>query len=140
GLRAIDSDMVVFLDADDLLLPDAIASGLACHAANPGCALVYGAHRRIDEHGNVLLASNYHEISDRPFRDFLRGNRIGMHATVMYRRDMLEAAGGFDPTLRVCEDYDIYLRIARKGRMASHPTMVADYRFHDHNMSHDHKK
>ncbi|WP_366512886.1 glycosyltransferase family 2 protein [Sphingomonas telluris] len=40
GLRAAASDKVIFLDADDLLLPDAVASGLACFSAFPDAGFV----------------------------------------------------------------------------------------------------
>ena len=41
---------------------------------------------------------------------------VGMHATVLYRRDCLLAVNGFDETLRRLEDHDIYLRIAHNSR------------------------
>jgi len=62
-----------------------------------------------------------------------------MHATVMYRRDLLEAAGGFDERLRRCEDYDLYLRMARQHPIAGYPDLVAAYRLHGGNMSTDHR-
>src|SRR5436190_1048483 len=36
GLDAVSSDFIMFLDADDLLTPSAVCSGMACHADNPG--------------------------------------------------------------------------------------------------------
>jgi hypothetical protein len=35
---------------------------------------------------------------------------------MLYRRDVLEAVGGFNPALGACEDYDLYLWIATAGR------------------------
>ena len=60
-----------------------------------------------------------------------------MHATVMYRRDALTRAGGFNPSLRAGEDYDLYLRIARHVRVAYHEILVAEYRRHSAAMSSD---
>jgi GT2 family glycosyltransferase len=42
------SEAIVFLDADDWLLPEAIEEGLACFERNPQSGLVYGGHRRTD--------------------------------------------------------------------------------------------
>jgi SAM-dependent methyltransferase len=67
----------------------------------------------------------------------LRGNYIAMHATVLYRREVLISAGGFDPSLRACEDYDLYLRIARVAPIEQHDAIVAEYRRHEANMSRD---
>jgi len=135
GLAATAADKVIFLDADDLLHPDAIVAGLAAFADAPDAAFVYGAHRRIDEHGNVIVDYKYRAIGEDPYVDFLSRNLVGMHATVMYDRHALSAAGGFDPSLRRCEDYDMYLRLSRTGAVASHANLVADYRWHGGNVS-----
>ena len=54
GLAALSTSYVVFLDADDRLLPHALAAGLACFAREPESGLVYGAHRSIDVSGRPL--------------------------------------------------------------------------------------
>ena len=51
--------------------------------------------------------------------------------------ERIVACGGFNETLRRCEDYDLYLRLSLKHPVASHPTLVADYRWHGANMSAD---
>jgi SAM-dependent methyltransferase len=60
-----------------------------------------------------------------------------MHATVLYRRTILASSGGFDRSLKACEDYDVYLRLARAHRVAWSPEVVAEYRQHGSNMSAD---
>ncbi len=139
GLQAVAAEYVLFLDADDRLMPNALASGLRAFERDPGALLIYGAHRRIDREGRPTGHINYLPMIDEPFGGLLRGNRIGMHATVLYRRDAIVRAGGFDRTLPRCEDYDLYLRIAARGPIASHSDLVADYRIHSENMSADYK-
>lgn len=138
GLHAARAEMIAFLDADDRLLPDAIEAGLACHARSAGCALVYGGHRYISRAGVPFGESKYSDIGADGYTALLGGNVIAMHAAVMYRRAMLAEAGGFDTALPRCEDYDVYLRLARRGRIGSHPGVVAEYRKHGGNMSSDH--
>lgn len=135
GLHKARSRYITFLDADDRLEPNATASGLACFARKPDAAMVYGGHRRIRANGDRVGCDNYKGVSEDAYGDLLSGNRIGMHATVLYRRDILMALGGFDEGLRRCEDYDLYLRIARSYPIASHPEIIAEYRWHGHNMS-----
>ena len=139
GLKTVRSEKVVFLDADDRLLANAIAAGLACFANAAACAFVYGGYRNIDRDGRPLDRGRHHPVGPQPYRDLLRGNLIGMHATVMYDRAHLVARGGFDPTVKRCEDYDVYLRLAHDGPIASHPQLVAEYRHHGANMSLDHR-
>ena len=138
GLRAARSPFVVFLDADDLLEPGALAAGLQAFEQNRAAAFVYGAHRRFRHASGVRGPVSLRPVSADAYADFLRGNPIGMHASVMYRREALLSAGGFDESLRRCEDYDVYLRLAREHAVAWHPSLVAEYRWHDANMSLDH--
>jgi glycosyltransferase involved in cell wall biosynthesis len=134
GLQAATSETIVFLDADDRLLPEAIEEGLACFERNPQSGLVYGGHRRTDAHWKPIGEDSYSPIS-LAYTDLLQGNLIGMHATVMYWRERLEEIGGFDTSLRRCEDYDVYLRMAQAHSITSHPGIVAEYRIHGQNMS-----
>lgn len=137
GLAHARSDHILFLDADDRLKPRAIETGLACLAGMPEASLVYGGHHTINGDSSRRDPDRFDPVGDKPYRDLLRGNPIAMHATVLYRRDLLEAAGGFDASLRRCEDYDLYLRMARSGPIGCHPNVIAEYRWHDKNMSHD---
>lgn len=137
GMRAATGRYILFLDADDLLLPQAIELGLRAHQDADGAAFVYGGHRKVDMRGQRLAPDTYEPIGPRPFERLLRGNAIGMHGTVLFDRGILLQSGGYDVSLRRCEDYDVYLRLARAHRIASYPEMVADYRFHGTNMSND---
>lgn len=131
GLRQCITSHVMFLDADDRLLPHALESSMACAVARPDCAFVYGGHRRIYENGAAQGADRFDDVGPSPHLALLRGNLIGMHATVLYRRNRLVEANGFDESLPRCEDYDLYLRLAQKFQIAGHPVTVAEYRWHD---------
>jgi glycosyltransferase involved in cell wall biosynthesis len=138
GLARVSSEFVVFLDADDRLTPAAIEAGLECFACDPDAWLVYGAYRVIDASGRAASPILQEQLGTQPFLDLLRGdNIIAMHGAVMYRTDRLRSIGGFDEKLRLCEDYDLYLRIARRGRIASHDCCVAEYRHYEGNASRD---
>jgi glycosyltransferase involved in cell wall biosynthesis len=135
GLHAAQSEFIVFLDADDRLTPTAISAGLAAFANNPSAGLVYGGHRRVDAKLRPLGRDRVAAVGTNPFRDLLTGNIIAMHGAVMYRRSALCEIGGFDPDLRSCEDYDVYLRLAKNYPIFWHAETVAEYRWHGENMS-----
>lgn len=137
GLKASRGNHLVFLDADDRLLPEAIQAGLQCFAAHPDTGFVSGRYVRVNERGEILPRRYGDSPVSEHYLALLHGNYIGMHATVMYRREILEQIGGFDVSLRACEDYDVYLRIARDHPVATHEKVVAEYRMHDSNMSRD---
>ncbi|MEZ5859150.1 MAG: glycosyltransferase family A protein [Geminicoccaceae bacterium] len=135
GLIATQSKFVVFLDADDRLLPGALSAGLKCHDAHPGAAFVWGGFRNMDIAGRPF-GRPYRRCPGRvPYRDLLLGNIIGMHGAVMYSRERLFAADGFDESLPTVEDWEVYLRLARNHLVARHQCVVAEYRRHSHGIS-----
>src|SRR5437867_3004984 len=52
GLHEAHTDKVIFLDADDRLLPHAVAAGLGCFGRSPACGFVYGGYRRVFMNGH----------------------------------------------------------------------------------------
>src|SRR5215212_6403385 len=54
GLGEAKGEYVVFLDADDRLLPGALEASLGCFEAHPECAFVSGTSRPIAEDGTLL--------------------------------------------------------------------------------------
>jgi glycosyltransferase involved in cell wall biosynthesis len=136
GLRRSQGGYVVFLDADDRLLPGALEVGVQCLEAHLGCLFVSGRYRNIASDGSISRNQPLPlTIGTDPYAALLQENYIGMHATVMYRRAAFEFVGGFDPSLRACEDYDLYLRIAKNFPTHHHGVTVAEYRHHGANMS-----
>ena len=135
GLARSEGEYVVFLDADDRLLPEALETGLEYLEARPECAFVNGHYRYITLDGSPFSTRTQPVVGDRHYAELLHNNYIAMHATVMYRQAVFESVGGFDTSLSACEDYDLYLRIARRFPICSHEEVVAEYRRHDANMS-----
>jgi glycosyltransferase involved in cell wall biosynthesis len=135
GIRESRGSYIVFLDADDRLRPEAIETGLSALAERPECAMAVGDHVFVSADGaylansrkNCLLASHYEAL--------LKSNIIEMISSVLFRRSILEEFGGFDTELRVAEDYELYLRIARAYPICCHPAVIAEYRIHDTNVS-----
>lgn len=136
GTSALETELVIFLDADDRLTRIAVEAGTECILTHPGAWMVYGAHRLIDAGGEPTSPAWRRQMGPDPFLALLAdGNIIAMHATTIYRRARLIEAGGFDPVLACCEDYDLFLRIAQHGVIAGHDELVAEYRHHGANMS-----
>ncbi len=136
GIQVSRGNYLVFLDADDRLLPTALDAGLNCFATHPKCAFVSGAHIRIAHDGSPLTSGDLpHDVDRDHYFAMLHKNYIQMHATVMYRRDVLLSLNGFDASLGACEDYDLFLRITRNYPVHCHDHVVAEYRMHDAQMS-----
>lgn len=137
GIRETTGTLLVFLDADDRLLPGALQAGIDSLREHRDCAFVWGRHRYIDGEGHTLQDGAIGSAEGDAYAALLRENIIGMHGSVMYRRSVFEAVRGFDVKLPAAEDYDLYLRIASQFPVAGHDQLVAEYRQHGSNMTRD---
>jgi len=137
GLAATTGRFVIFLDADDRLLPDAAEVGLRMFARHPECGFVAGRSRFVSGKGRRLPTRQPPRTSGDPYAALLRRNFIRNPAMVMFRRSALEAVGGFRSGVDACADYDAYLRLARQYPVHFHDHVVAEYRKHGDNMSLD---
>jgi glycosyltransferase involved in cell wall biosynthesis len=137
GIQAATGDCLVFLDADDRLMPDAIAVGLEALAAHPACAFVFGRCTRIDARGAELPTVAPPPIPGDPYEALLQNNWIWTPALVMFQRRVAGPFLRFDSAMSAAADYDLYLRIARQAPIHGHGRLVAEYRLHDASMSGD---
>ena len=133
GIGLARGDYLLFLDADDALLPDAVSIQVEEMQRHPEAAFVSGGHFTADEVLRPLREVSA-DVQANHYETLLSRNYIGMHAAVMYRRSVLEAFC-FDTGLTACEDYDLYLRIASRYPVHSHTRAIALYRTLKNGMS-----
>jgi len=134
GVKESRGSFLVFLDADDWLYPAAIETNLSYMQSSLDYAFVSGWHEKVDEWNYPLEKETTNEIGADHYLHLLKGNYIGMHAAVMYRRWVFEKYK-FDTTLDACEDYALYFRITRDHPVYHHAQVLAAYRIHGYNMS-----
>jgi glycosyltransferase involved in cell wall biosynthesis len=137
GLERALGEFVVFLDADDRLLPDALRINVFRLMHDSTLTFVAGASRYIACDGMPLPTDPPRIPDGGVYEILLRRNRIRMPGMAMFRRAVFASVGGFDTALDACADYDMYLRISRLFPAALHDQLVAEYRRHDANMSLD---
>jgi hypothetical protein len=135
GIRRSNGEFVVFLDADDRLRPSAAKRAVEVLDAHPECAFVSGEYCDIGVDGARIHEWLRPPIPGNHYLALLRSNYITCPAAVTYRRGVFQAVGGFDRRLNVCEDYDLYLRIARLFPVCAHGEVAAEYRRYSASMS-----
>ncbi len=135
GLAVCSRPCVVFLDADDRLMPDGLAIGLAALEAHPEAAGAVGLCQVIDPDGRPRPFRQQPPVEGDVYAALLRSNFVWMPAEVIYRRDEVVRKEGFDLSTPAAADYDLYLRLAWDHHFVLHRQVVAEYRMHDGNMS-----
>ncbi len=135
GLRHSLGKYLVFLDADDRLLPNALEAGLQCFASHPESAFVYGHSRFVMFDGSQMPARQPIHVEGDYYLALLRGTPIMAPASVMYRREIFELVGEFDTSLSPAADYALYYRVARQFPIRCHEQTIVEYRRHDTNMT-----
>ena len=121
---------VAFLDADDRWKPNKVSRHVAVMEAEPDLDLTFSWWQVIDDAGRDTGRRGRPAAGRYGFADLVRENITGTASTVIARRSAIEAAGGFDPTLRANVDLDLWLRIAarRPRNLACIPELLVDYR------------
>jgi glycosyltransferase involved in cell wall biosynthesis len=114
GIAASRGRYLIFLDADDHLLPPAIETGLDAFAEHPECGFVVGGREEMTYDGDPVPWP----IPSMPRETRLYEILLGFDwyiippSSAMFRREVVDAVGGFrDPW--GADDLDFYLRVAR---------------------------
>jgi glycosyltransferase involved in cell wall biosynthesis len=135
GLLEADAEFVLFLDSDDALRPDMLARLMEAARSAPGAAVYHGSWQTVDVAGRPLSGVEKVPLSADAFHDLLVDNRFPCHAPAV-RRAAFASAGLFDVSLRSCEDWDMWLRLAASGgTFVAVPEAVAIYRHSPGSMS-----
>jgi glycosyltransferase involved in cell wall biosynthesis len=137
GFRESRGEFLLFLDADDRLLPEAITHGVTALAHHGDWAFATGHVRLIGADGTFERTPPQEHAAGDQFLALLRSNYIWTPGVVLYRRSALDAEGPFDASAGASADYELNLRLARQHAVGCHHNVVLEYRRHGDNMSSD---
>ncbi len=129
--QAARTPLVARMDADDIAFPERFARQVAFMNARPevvclGAAIVY-----LDAAGSPVKPCPRAAEHEALEAALLRGDGGSLiHPVVMLRRAALVTVGGYRREAQYVEDLDLYLRLARVGRLANLPEPLLFYRVH----------
>jgi glycosyltransferase involved in cell wall biosynthesis len=139
GVQAARGEFVAFLDADDLWLPDYLAEQLE-FVRSGDYDLVYPDALLFGD--SPLAGRTFMETApsngEVTFKSLISGQCNVITSGVVARRQLILDAGLFDEQLRNAQDFDLWLRLVRRGARAAYQRKVLlRYRFHENSLSGD---
>ena len=126
-------EFIAFLDSDDVWLPDKLALQTASLRSLPRCGWSHTAFAVIGEAGDLLTgtqARHWPAAQGQILERLITMDVVIAIPTVMVRRSLLDRLGGFDCRLRMCEDYDLWLRLAAVSEIDGVEMTLAHVRSH----------
>lgn len=132
GIQIATGEFIKFLDADDFLLPGCISSQVKALSALNGNEFPVGRMYRLEDSIGLIVPHGERDHSVR------RGESISdllidvpVITAPLYRRDVLLNVGGFDETLAIREDFDLFVRVLVSGASpVLTPESIGVYRNH----------
>jgi glycosyltransferase involved in cell wall biosynthesis len=139
GIAMARGEVVGSLNSDDVYLPGALGRVGAAFAAHPEVEWITGRCPIVDDHGNEIRrgVTRYKEVFLRrhTYARHLVHNYISAPATFV-RRAALEAVGGYDERFRYSADYDMWLKLGRRGDpLVLDPPPLATFRMAGESLS-----
>lgn len=129
GWRHARSDLLAFLDADDRWLPHHCATVAALLDAHPTVVLGFGGAERVG-----LSRGRFNPVLPNGVPVDARIESaiwcVVPQMAVIIRRAALEAVGGYDESLTVSQDFELFARLSRLGPFIGAPEITAEYRQH----------
>lgn len=138
GIAETSGELVAFLDADDLWMPDKIEKQIAYLVAHPECGMVtcdmvwwniVRGSRRIVKRGVRPGGDQRREIAV--------SNFVGNPSQVLAWRRLLEQVGGFGAQQRWCEDWELWTRMIHQQPLGVVHEPLITYRWHSGGNTHD---
>lgn len=115
ALREAQGEYVAFLDSDDTWLPEKLETQLASLRSHARCKWSYTRFALMDGSGNPLLSRAGHRSSVPSgwiLEKLLTGEAVIALPSVVLSRSLLEELGAFDEELVMCEDDELWFRLA----------------------------
>lgn len=138
GLIQASGEIIAKLDADDIALPNRLELQVRCLEENPDVALVGTFARYQDPDGRPIipLVSNSDVPgSNKEIRKYmLRDSPLGS-SSVAFRREVLNSVDSYNKNAGYVEDYDFWVRIAARYRIAIIPEVTVIYRVRPDSLS-----
>ncbi|MBI4680859.1 MAG: glycosyltransferase [Nitrospirae bacterium] len=115
GIKHSRGKYLVFLDSDDVILPEKIMCQIGFMKEHPDVCLVYSGYQYFKNDNLAdLISPPLSKLRGNLYKELLRGCFFTVHS-VLVKKACVEKVGCFDESFRASEDWDLYIRLAESG-------------------------
>ena len=135
GLEAARGQYIAWLDSDDVCRRSRLEKQVRFLETHPEVALVGGCAGKIDARARRMRGIRVPPFDPKAVRACLVFKSAFQQSSVMGRANVLKSMP-YDGSFAVCEDTDLFVRLAARYRIANLPAMLVDRRIHEGQFSH----
>jgi len=135
GLKKCSYPIVMRMDGDDVIVENKIQNQLDYFIKSRSILTGTNGYL-IDSEGKkrgfIDLPTEHNQI----LKSMLNMSPSFIHPSVMYYKDAVQKAGGYDPNYKHAEDFDLFLKLSSFGKLSNLNERLIYLRKHDENISH----
>jgi len=134
GIKQAKSRYIARMDADDISLPDRFKLQLAYLETHPeisvlgGQVCFFGKHRSNFPHSQLPQEPQLISQGLKKYCQLI-------HPTTMFRKEAIISCGSYRPCFSTAQDYDLWLRVDERSKLANLPDVILNYRTHTNQLS-----
>ena len=136
-IREAKGEFLVWLDSDDMLMPNVLEVYADALSRTPDAEVLYG--------NLIITDQEFRQTGESCHQDWY-GRNTGLLAQLfhsncipnpgtMVRKALYDAVGKYDESFRRAHDYELWTRFALKAKFKYVPMNIVKWRWHDSNMS-----
>lgn len=134
AISAANGKYVANTDADDLSMPRRLEEQVSFMETNPEVGVLGGAFELVT-HSGAAIDIIRHPLEDAQIRSAMLRYCPICHSSVILRKNIVLASGGYRSAFEPSEDYDLWLKMSACSRLANLHNVVVRYRLHANQLS-----
>jgi glycosyltransferase involved in cell wall biosynthesis len=132
GLAESQGEYIARMDADDISLPKRLERLVGYLDSHPDVSIVGTGAEKIN--GNSEIIGLQCPQAEPEFIDFLDSNQV-IHGSILARKKVLKAIGGYPVQFRLCQDYALFLKIAKNHKIRNLQEILYQSRTHNQSIT-----
>lgn len=131
GLNIAKGSFIAFLDDDDEWYADKLSKQYKAISQNKKYGIAYSGFFRVTEERTIPCYPVCLARKDSCLEKILENNFVGPTSFSLIRIDAIKSVGGFDEKIKICQEYELWIRILQKYDAVCVNELLGNYYYSD---------